>query len=80
LHELYAQANEPPPSEQAHREEQVIQIIARKGEMTPSEVARFMRGMSRNEVSIVLEGLANAGALIRVAETRKGTVRYALAP
>jgi hypothetical protein len=79
LHELYAQANEPPASETAHREEQMIQIIVRKGEMTASEVARYMRGISRAEATVVLEGLANAGALVRVAETRKGTVRYALA-
>jgi len=79
LHELYAQANEPPPSEQAKHEEHAMAIIARIGESTPNEVRRYMRGLSNAEVTVILEGLANSGALVRVAETRKGKVRYALA-
>lgn len=78
LHELYAQANEPPASEAVRREEQVMQIVVRLGEASPNEVRRYMRGLSNAEVTIILEGLANSGALVRVAETRKGMVRYAL--
>jgi len=79
LHELYAQANEPPASEQAKREEQAMMIVTKIGESTPNEVRRYMRGLSNAEVTIILEGLANSGALVRVAETRKGRIRYALA-
>ena len=77
LHELYAQANEPPASEQERREEQALMIITRHGEMTANQVARFMRGTSSGEAAALLEGLVNAGALIRTATHRKGVVRYA---
>ena len=79
LHELYAQASEPPPNEQEQREEQAMQIIMRHGEMTANEVARYAWGVSSGEMVKILDGLVDAGALDRMAETRRGAVRYAVA-
>lgn len=78
LHELYAQANEPAPNEQMHKEEMAMQIIMRHGEMTSAQVARFAH-VSSMEMSATLEALVAGGALVRTAESRRGTVRYALA-
>lgn len=78
LHELYAQANEPAPNEQAMKEETALKIVTKLGEATANEVRRYMWGSSSGEVASLLDGLVNAGALIRVAERRKGVVRYAL--
>jgi len=78
LHELYAQANEPPASEQVHKEEEAMRIITKLGDATAAEAARYVWGMSSAEMVSILEGLVSAGALIRTATTRRGTVRYAL--
>jgi len=78
LHELYAQSSEPPPNEQEQREEQIIRILTRHGEMTAADVVHYIRGVSRGEVVKILDSLADAAAVVRVATTRRGTVRYAL--
>lgn len=79
LHELYEQANEPPANEQIKREEQAMQIVTKLGEATAADVARYARSVSSSEMAVILDGLVHAGALVRVATTRRGTIRYALA-
>ena len=78
LHELYAQANEPEPTDATEKEETAIKIISKLGEATAADVARYMWKTSSGEAVGILEKLADAGALIRTAATRKGTVRYAI--
>ncbi len=80
LHSLYAQANEPEPSEEAAQEEKVLQIVSKLGDPTAAQVARYMWGASSKEVAGILEGLVIAGTLERRHGQRKGVKRYALLP
>jgi hypothetical protein len=79
LHELYAQATEPDEGEAVQKEERALGIVTKQGEMTANEVRRNMRGVTNAEVAMILDGLVNAGALVRTAQTRRGTARYAVA-
>lgn len=78
LHELYAQANAPEPTDATEKEELAIKIVGKLGEATASDVARYMWKTSSGEAVGILEKLADAGALIRTARTHKGTIRYAI--
>jgi hypothetical protein len=78
LHELYAQANAPEPTDATEKEELAIKIISKLGEATANDVARYMWKTSSGEAVGILEKLADAGALIRTARTRRGTIRYAI--
>ncbi len=79
LHELYEQAQEPPASEAVKTEETVLRIIGKLNEATPTQVARYMWGMSSGEMAHILENMVQAGALVRSGKTHKGTFRYAIA-
>lgn len=78
LHELYAQANEPPPNEQQQREDKALDILKRIGEATAADVARYAH-CSSMEMGMTLDALAHGGAVVKVAETRRGTIKYAVA-
>jgi hypothetical protein len=78
LHSLYEQMNRNEPSEQASKEEKLVQIVGKLGTPTAAEAARYMWGMSSAEAASVLDGLVYAGALKKAEGTRKGTTRYAL--
>lgn len=80
LHELYAQSHEAEPSENIAHEEKALEIVAKLGNPTANEVRRYMWGMTNAEVSMILDGLVHAGALLRVAQTRRGVMRYEVAP
>jgi hypothetical protein len=78
LHELHAQANEPPPSQQQQREDKAFEVVRKLGEPTANEVARYVAGVSGGEMVFILDGLVAAGALIKTAATKRGRYHYAL--
>jgi hypothetical protein len=78
LHETYAQVNAAPPSEEAKAEDKVCEIVGKLGTPTAADVARYVYGKSRTEVSRILDGLVAAGSLARAENTQKGTSRYAV--
>ena len=77
LHELYTQANLPDASELQEKEEKALQIVSHMKEPTASDVGRYMH-LSSKETADILDGLVQAGVLARVAQTRRGTARYAV--
>lgn len=78
LHELHAQANEPPPSLQQQREDKAYEIVRKLGEPTANEVARYVAGVSGGEMVFILDGMVASGALVKTAETKRGRFHYAL--
>jgi hypothetical protein len=78
LHSLFAQINQLPPSLEREKEEAVLRILRKMGPATAAEVARFVRGLSGNETSRLLDGLVNAGAVVIRDTTQKRTKRYSV--
>jgi hypothetical protein len=70
LHELYAQLNEPPPSEEKNTEERVIQVIKRRGRPTKREVRQYTN-LSATETNYYVEGLLKQGIIGTAKEGRK---------
>jgi hypothetical protein len=75
LHRLYVQINEAPPNRTEELEEKLLAVIAKHGPSTAAELVHFIRGLSRGEASMILDGLVKAGEL-QTSKTSKGTNRY----
>ncbi len=76
LHLLDEELNQPGPSKEYEMERRILDVIAKKGPSTASDIARAVRGLSSIEADRLMANLALAGALAVLDRTRKGTVRY----
>jgi hypothetical protein len=76
LHNLYRTLNTGALSEEAEREDQIMDVITRlETGATVNDLRRYIRGLTIMDASRIAEGLVKAGAL-RVETTRKGSKRY----
>jgi hypothetical protein len=78
LHELYEQVTAPAEPDSVRLEETILSIVERLQNPTAREVAQHTRRLSSSEAREQLEGLAQAGVLLRI--KGRNTTRYCIAP